>query len=75
MMAGEKGKAMIIEIYKPWIKKHGSVDACIKKGWFTTWTPKRIKEAFNFGQGTEKDFERYQKDNAQYCIYRKDVKR
>ena len=33
-------------------------------GDFMTWTDKNLKDAFNFWQGTIKDFKRFLKDNA-----------
>ena len=29
----------------------------------------RIKGAFNFGNGTEKDLKRYMHDNSKYCVF------
>lgn len=59
---------MIIEICNDEIRKQGLKNA-IADGWFTIWTPERIKHAFNYGNGTMKDFERYKKDNSpRYCL-------
>ena len=33
------------------------------------WNEETIKKSFNFGNGTQKDFKRYQKDNSKYCIF------
>lgn len=60
---------MFIEIYKPWIKKHGTVEETIRKGWYIEWTPERIKGAFNFGNGTKKDFKRYRTENKKLCLF------
>lgn len=58
---------MIIEVCNDEINKQGLKKA-IADGWFTIWTPERIKNAFNFGNGTMKDFDRYRKDNSpRYC--------
>lgn len=35
---------------------NGGILQAIKDGYFTEWTPERIKKAFNFGNGTQKDF-------------------
>ena len=59
---------VIIEICITEARKTG-INQAIKNGWFTVWTPERIKNAFNFGHGTIADFERYKKDNNnRYCI-------
>ena len=60
---------MIIQIYKPYIKKYGSIKEVIKKSYFVTWDEQRIKNAFNFGDGSAKDFKRYKEDNKQYCLF------
>lgn len=39
----------------------------IKAGYFNIWTEKRIKGAFNSGNGTMKDFKEYMNNNKQYC--------
>lgn len=41
----------------------------INDGFFIDWTEKRIKNAFNFGNGTEADLKRYMNDNKQYCVF------
>ena len=61
---------MIIEISRKKVQELKSIDRAIKNLWFTVWTPKRIKAAFNFGNGTDKDFDRYMKDNKDYCIFK-----
>ena len=34
------------------------------------WTPERVKSAFNFGNGTIKDLQRYIRDNNHiHCLY------
>ena len=58
---------VIVEICKTEANKNG-INQAIKAGYFTIWTPERIKGAFNFGNGTIKDFERYKKDNRNNCI-------
>lgn len=51
-----------------YFKECKSKQDAIKKGFYNIWTPERIKSAFNFGNGTIKDFYRYRKDNApKYC--------
>jgi hypothetical protein len=60
---------MIIEIYKPYIKIDGSIEKVIENGFFIEWTPERIKNAFNFGNGTIKDFRRYMNDNKDRCLF------
>ena len=46
------------------------MEKAIKNLWFTVWTPERIKAAFNFGNGTQKDLDRYMKDNQDHCIFK-----
>ena len=51
------------------------VNETIKKGLFTIWTNDRIKNAFNYGNGTKKDFDRYKKDNnGRYCLIKEITK-
>ena len=46
-----------------------ALQKAIADGYFLIWTKERIKNAFNFGEGTEADLKRYMKDNKQYCIF------
>lgn len=61
---------MIIEISREKAQDIKSIDNAINNLWFTVWTPERIKSAFNFGNGTHKDLDRYMKDNKDYCIFK-----
>ena len=36
----------------------------LESGMFFTWTDENLKNAFAFGNGTMKDFQRFAKDNA-----------
>lgn len=60
---------MIIEIYKPWIKKYGSANEAIKRGFYIEWTDEKIKNTFNFGNGTQKDFRQYKEANKKYSVF------
>ena len=40
-----------------------------KTGSTWLWTSEKIKKAFNFSNGTEKDFKRYIANNRQFCIF------
>ena len=60
---------MIIEFYKPWLKECGSVKEAMRRGWFITWTPERIKGAFNNGNGTKKDLKKYMDNNKALCYF------
>lgn len=60
---------MIIEIYKPYIKLDGSIEKVIENGFFIEWTPERIKNAFNFGNGTEKDLKKHIQNNKNLCLF------
>ena len=60
---------MIIEIYKPLLKKCGSVKEAMLQGYYIEWTPERIKGAFNFGNGTKKDLKNYMDNNKELCYF------
>ena len=65
---------MIIEVCKkgdPYLVKHYNNDplAMVKAGDYLAWTPERIRSAFNFGSGTEKDLRRYIRDNKCFCAF------
>ena len=46
----------------------GGLSQSIKDGYFSVWNAERIKKAFNNGNGTQKDFEEYKKNNhKKYC--------
>ena len=38
-------------------------------GDFNVWDDERIKNAFNFGNGTIKNFEEYMRNNKRYCTF------
>ncbi len=63
---------MILEFDRATLRTeyHGNIKAMEQAGDFLDWTPARIKHAFNFGNGTEKDLRRYMKDNKQFCIFK-----
>ena len=61
---------MFIEISRKKALELGGEKNAIKKGFFTVWSEKRIKSAFNFGNGTEKDFLEYRANNTKYCIFK-----
>ena len=52
-------------------KKPGSVKKSLAIGAYNIWNDERIKLAFNFGHGTEKDFLHYMLDNMKYCYFLK----
>lgn len=60
---------MIREIYKPYIKQDGSIEKVIENGFYIDWTPERIKNAFNFGNGTEKDLKKHIENNKCFCLF------
>lgn len=62
---------MILEISKSYIKKHynGDLKKAVKNNDGILWTEKTIKAAFNNGNGTKKDFQRYCRDNKNYCYF------
>ena len=60
---------MTIEIYRENIVKYGSIENAIKEGFYTVWTQDKIRKAFNFGNGTQKDFERHKDNNKTLCVF------
>ena len=64
------GEKMIIEISRKKAQELKSADKAIKNLWFTVWTPERIKSAFNFGNGTKKNFIDYMRNNKEFCIFK-----
>ena len=44
-------------------RPYNSINEAIKDGGYSVWCNEKIKLAFSFGNGTEKDFKRYCKDN------------
>ena len=51
-------------------KKYGSVKKAMEAGLYNTWDDERIKNAFNFGNGTKKDFINHMENNKKYCYFR-----
>lgn len=62
---------MIIEIDRKILKSecNNNIETALKEGWILDWNPERIKNAFAFGNGTEKDLKRYMNDNKQFAIF------
>jgi len=66
---------MVYEISKKILNKKYSGDSlearqkAINDGYFIDWTDKRIKNAFNCGNGTEEDLKRYMQNNRQFCVF------
>lgn len=62
---------MTIDIYKPelYTEYHGSVKAAIRAGAYSVWDEERITGAFNFGRGTQADFERHKKANSTLHLF------
>lgn len=44
-------------------RPYKSIKDAIQDGGYSVWCNEKIKKAFSFGNGTEKDFKRYCKDN------------
>lgn len=49
--------------------KQGKLENAIKQGLYAERNEKFIKNAFNFGNGTIKDFNRYVEDNKKYAEF------
>lgn len=60
----------IFEVDRSYIKEFGSIERAIKEGYYTEWNEKNIKEGFNFGNGTIKDFKNYMNNNKNICVYK-----
>ena len=56
---------MTIDIYRPELvtEYRSNVKAAICAGAYSVWDTERITGAFNFGHGTQADFERHKKAN------------
>ena len=62
---------MTIDIYKPelYTEYRGNVKAAINAGAYSVWDAERIAGAFNFGHGTQADFERYKKTDSALHLF------
>ena len=62
---------MWLEFSKGLLKNQceGDYKTGIMEGFYTAWNDKRIKNAFNGGNGTIKDFKRYMNDNKNTCVF------
>lgn len=62
---------MILEISRKYLKEfyNNNLEKIVKAKDGILWNEETIKKAFNFGNGTQKDFKRYQRDNSKYCIF------
>ena len=60
---------LVYEISKNAVTRRGGLEKAIEAGAYSIWTPERVKLAFSFGHGTEKDFNRYMQDNKQFCYF------
>ncbi len=58
-----------IEISRAKASELKSVKKAYEQGFFTVWDSERIKNAFNFGNGTLKAFENYMQNNKAYCVF------
>lgn len=60
---------LVYEIPKSAVVKCGDLEKAISAGAYSKWDTERVKLAFNFGNGTEKDFLRYMQANKQFCHF------
>lgn len=62
---------MFIEIGKTYINRYynGNTAAAVAARDGVIWSAKKIKKAFNFGNGTQKDFNEYKKSNSVYAYF------
>ena len=59
----------LYEIDKNDLRKHKSITEAIAAGDYIIRDDQFIVSAFNFGNGTKKDMNRYMKDNSVFCIW------
>lgn len=59
----------LYEIDKTDIRKHGNAKKAIVAGDYVLRDDDFIHSAFNFGNGTKKDMNRYMHDNAVFCVW------
>ena len=62
---------MILEIDKSYVRDfyNGNLKECINQRDGIDWSRDRIQAAFNAGNGTEKDFKRYMKENNSHAYF------
>lgn len=60
---------MITEVNKRYVKQYGTIERAIAEGYSIDWTPERINNTFNFGNGTMKDLKRYMNENKDLCVF------
>jgi hypothetical protein len=60
---------LVYEISKKSVAAFGSIENAIAAGAYAIWTDEKIRGAFSYGHGTQKDFKRYMKDNAPFCYF------
>lgn len=51
-------------------RPYNSIKDAIQDGGYSVWCNEKIKKAFSFGNGTEKDFERYCKIISESDFYK-----
>lgn len=61
----------IFEVNKRYIKELGSIEKAIQEGYCINWDKEKIKAAFNYGDGTIKDFKNYMDNNKKICVFKK----
>ena len=61
----------VLEISKDYLKKfyNGNISLIIECKDGVIYDDKRIKNAFNRGNGTDSDFKRYLNNNKTFCYY------
>ncbi len=64
----------VLEVCKkndPYLKEHYNNDPMlmVKANDGILWDSARIRHAFNFGNGTDKDFLRFVRDNKCFCAF------
>lgn len=59
----------LYEIDRSDIRKRGNYKAAISAGDYILRDDDFIRNAFNFGNGTKKDMNRYMRDNSVFCVW------
>ena len=60
---------LLYEIDRTDLKKLGCIEKVIERGEYIKRDDAFIKGAFSFGNGTNKDMNRYMHDNSVYCVW------
>ena len=60
---------LLYELYKPNIRKYGSVEKLIELELYIERDDEFVKNAFNRGRGTKQSMNEYMRDNRNFCVW------